>query len=260
MILCRCSGTLEEWGHSWASPARGHTLRGFRFWFAVLGAIGSMLFLSPRPALACTLPAPPEDGVYPTYTVAERISGADIILVGTILEVETEGGFQTALVDVEQYLRGSGSTKVAIGNFGWSALCLTQVQAGMYAIFFATGDPITGLKAYYFPPPYRAQLSAVEEVSPQRLAEIMAVLEQEVVTQTSTTEPTDTQAPPATVTETATAEPSSTRGDLQTVPAAVEGIENRAAGPPSVIGLLAGSLLLLLLGGLAIFLVLRMKV
>lgn len=140
-----------------------------RYFFAGTLAI-IFLFLvgqNPDAAFACTLPP----GGIPKYSVAEHVTKAQIVLEGAVNTITAENGFnEIATVTVKQYFKGGGPATLQINNFGSSAACLGTVKAGGNYIFYATGNPDSGLvSAYYF-----SAGVATGTPDPQTLAEILA--------------------------------------------------------------------------------------
>lgn len=126
-------------------------------------------------AYACT---PPPGGL-PDYSASDRAEAAEIVLEGTVLEIEHDLNqpsqlSQAVTVEVEQYLKGRGPRVVAIRGFGSTAVCLTPVEVGEHKIFYATGDPGMELHAHYL-----SQFDAAESASPETLAEIRTVVNQD---------------------------------------------------------------------------------
>lgn len=110
---------------------------------------GVMVWTSPASVLACT---PPAGGVR-EYNFEERVERAPVVLVGTVLEVQSEvveTGRQIATVQVAGYYKGeAGPTLVSIRNFGPSSLCLSTVSVGGPYVFFVEGNAAEGYSAYY---------------------------------------------------------------------------------------------------------------
>lgn len=136
-----------------------------RILIALVFVVTMLHVVSPAPVLACT--TTPEGR--PSYTLADKVSAAPIILEGTVTAVSEESHPFTATVAVLQYFKGSGPSEVTIGNFGHGAMCLTTVSVGDHLIFFAGGDPATGLRAFY--------MSAGAAVSPVNSESIAALRE-----------------------------------------------------------------------------------
>lgn len=105
------------------------------------------LGMTPAPALACTTTP---TGI-PSWTFDQEVNRAPIILEGTVTEIsgDWDRGQQVATVKVLRYFKGVGPEMVSISGFGTSAMCLTTVDVGDHWIFFAAGDPRTGLYASY---------------------------------------------------------------------------------------------------------------
>lgn len=118
-------------------------------------------------ALACTLPA----GGLPPYSLSDHIDLAGVILVGNITAIEGMQTDHTAVIEVEQYLKGDGPATIRVSGFGDSAMCRQSVSVGRRMIFFAGGDPQTGLLyAAYF-----SMGSAAFGASDQTIANITAI-------------------------------------------------------------------------------------
>ena len=129
-----------------------------------------MLVMPTRPALACT---PPPGGL-PPYTVADRTNAAKVVLEGTIValtDADDYGAIKIATVDVQRYFKGGGPAVVRIANFGPGALCLSSVSVGQHWIFYATGDPSTGLIAHYL-----SAFDAVDPPTPNNAAQVIAAV------------------------------------------------------------------------------------
>jgi hypothetical protein len=138
---------------------------GVRHYLFVMGlALFFLLFFgnAPKQARACT--APP--GGVTSYTLADRVKAAQVVLEGTVTSVTNSG--QTALIAVKQYFKGSGPATVTINGFGPSAACLVEVKAGDNLIFYASGDPkATTLSAFYM-----SIGDATSPANPQTIEEI----------------------------------------------------------------------------------------
>lgn len=136
-----------------------------------LVAILLLAFFAPvQPAYACTQPP---GGLQP-HTVAERVAAADVVLEGTVTAKNQELYPIVATITVHQYIKGSGPETVTISNFGDSSICLSYVSVGDQRLFYATGDPATGLRAFYL-----SQFDAVAPADPQTIGEAMAAAGQE---------------------------------------------------------------------------------
>lgn len=119
-------------------------------------------------ALACT---PPPGGL-PSYTVADRVNAAEVVLEGTIVALTDENDYfaiKTATVAVDRYFKEIGPVIVTIAHFGPSSLCLSEVSVGQRWIFYTTGDPATGLTAHYL-----SQFDAVDPATPEVIAQVIA--------------------------------------------------------------------------------------
>lgn len=127
-------------------------------------AIVLFVCFTPGQALACT---PPPGGL-PKLTTADRTRLAPLVLEGTVTAIA--GSYPiVATIDVVQYLKGNGPATVTISGFGSSSVCLSEVSAGQRLIFYASGDPNSGLQAFY-----ASQFDAVAQPDPQTIAEILA--------------------------------------------------------------------------------------
>lgn len=127
------------------------------------------------PVCACT---PPPGGL-PDYTVADRTNAAEVVLEGTVVALTDEdnyGAIKTATVQVHQYFKDIGPAIVTISGFGPPSLCLSPVHVGERWIYYATGDPSTGLSAHYL-----SQFDAVDPADPQTIAEVVAAVGQDPV-------------------------------------------------------------------------------
>ncbi|MFN7210555.1 MAG: ABC transporter substrate-binding protein, partial [Aggregatilineales bacterium] len=121
-------------------------------------------FEVPR-AQACT---PPPEG-HPVYSIAHRVRQSDVVIEGTVAAVEQDGN--TAVVEVAQYLKGEGEPTVKIGGFGSTALCLTPVEVGQRAIFFAEAAEGGALRAKHF-----GFADALVNATPEALAAARAAI------------------------------------------------------------------------------------
>lgn len=127
--------------------------------------------LTPAQPVTSLIPActPPPGGL-PSYSTADRVAHAEVVLEGTITKV-VEGTYdvsQIATISVTHYYMGYGPAEVTIDGFGPGSLCLSYVQEGDYLIFYAHGNPMTGLSASYL-----SQFDALDSVSPETTAEII---------------------------------------------------------------------------------------
>ena len=137
----------------------------WRGWRCSIALLLSALWAAP--ALACTQPP----GGHPHYTIAQRVHAADVVLEGTITQVTSANYNYTATVQVQQYFKGSGPATVTIGNFGTGADCRSVVRQGDTWIFFANGDPNTGLSASYL-----SVLDAIATPDADTIAQIIAAI------------------------------------------------------------------------------------
>ncbi|MEM9952873.1 MAG: hypothetical protein AAF846_14795 [Chloroflexota bacterium] len=102
----------------------------------VSGLLIAML-LAVSPTFACS----PMEGAF-DYTLEEQIDDADLIVVGTIVggEVRNYSGayevIETAEIEVEQYLKGTGQTLINVRGFGDGADCNSIVAFDEQYIVF----------------------------------------------------------------------------------------------------------------------------
>lgn len=94
----------------------------------------SILWVRPVPVHGCT--TTPEGTKAPT--IAETAASVDIILLGTVTSLKEDAVtlFETAVVDVEHYLKGSGPEQVELEGFGPGSVCRFFVPEGARLIFF----------------------------------------------------------------------------------------------------------------------------
>ena len=134
----------------------------------VLALAVSLVLTTPAvlPVCACT---PPPGGL-PDYTVADRTNAAEVVLEGTIIALTGEY-INVATVHVHRYFKGIGPAVTTISGFGSTRLCLSPVSVGQRWVFYATGDPSSGLSAHYV-----SQFDAVDPADPQTIAEVIAAV------------------------------------------------------------------------------------
>jgi hypothetical protein len=109
-----------------------------RFVVILFYAVG-LIFLSPLHLQACS---PTPDSV--PRTLLERFERAEYVLVGNVVSIDGE----TIQVAVNEYFKGQGPQEVNISGFN-SHSCSDYVEINQDRIFFAQGDPQTGLEAVY---------------------------------------------------------------------------------------------------------------
>ncbi len=114
---------------------------------------------------ACT---PPIGGL-PNYTVADHVHRTPIVLEGVVVSVDETPYGQMADVQVRQYFKGSGPTLVRISNLGPTSVCLSPVAIGDHKIFYAQGNPDSGLQAVYL-----SQFDAIASADPDTIAQVEA--------------------------------------------------------------------------------------
>ena len=153
----------------------------------------------PGRAHACT-PPPMESqrDSYPNSTLVDRLptveqraETAEIVLVGTVTELTDPQFYGTATVSVDFYLKAAGGpAEVEIGVFGSPSLCMSPVEVGGLAIFFAEGEPFSGsLSAHYSPwrdaageiTPYRGQFNATASATAENVQIVADVAGQDPV-------------------------------------------------------------------------------
>lgn len=140
-------------------------------------ALAVALFFANPPAPTCACTPPP--GSLPDYTVADRTNAAEVVLEGTVIALTDADYYpiMKATVKVHQYFKGgSGPVIVTITGFGPSSLCLSWVNVGERWVFYATGNPSSGLEAHYL-----SQFDAVDPADPQTIAEVIAAVGQDPV-------------------------------------------------------------------------------
>ena len=103
----------------------------------VFGIVFAVIVLLARldvsPAYACT---PTPSGQEPP-TIARRVELADGVFIGTVTEVLNPQSFEpSAIVQVEQYLKGDGAEQVEVLGFGDGALCRRSVMVDERLIFY----------------------------------------------------------------------------------------------------------------------------
>ncbi len=127
-----------------------------------------LIFVMPAPsALACS----PPPGGFPPYTVADRVNAAGVVLEGTVVALTDDFAVYTATVAVDQYFKESGPDIVTIAQFGFTSLCLSEVSVGQKWVFYATGDPATGLTAHYL-----SAHDAIDPATPEVITKVIAAV------------------------------------------------------------------------------------
>ncbi len=121
--------------------------------------------LGRAPAYACT---PPLGGL-PSYTIADHVQRAPVVLEGVVISIDATPYGETADVQVRQYFKGSGPAAVRISNLGPTSVCLSPVAIGDHNIFYVQGDPNSGLRAVYL-----SQFDAVATADPNTIAQVEA--------------------------------------------------------------------------------------
>jgi hypothetical protein len=92
---------------------------------------------------ACTLPPMTPDQRTFEERLGAYIEYVEYIFVGTSVYVPEYPNFSAslAMIEVTQYLKGSGPTYVMVGDFNDPNGCDRSLGIGRTLIFFATGDP-----------------------------------------------------------------------------------------------------------------------
>jgi hypothetical protein len=131
---------------------------------ALLAGLGPLV----PTAYACTQPP----GGHPVIPIEERARQADVVLVGTITNVNRTPPMPEATVHVESYLKGRGLGEVIIGPFGGGTLCQNTVAVGERWVFFARGDAMSGrLTAQYL-----SAGDAITTADPATIAKLTAYI------------------------------------------------------------------------------------
>ncbi len=115
---------------------------------------------------ACT---PPVGGL-PSYSIADHVQWAPVVLEGVVVSVDETFNGQVADVEVRRYFKGNGPTTVQISHLGPTVVCLSPVAVGDHKIFYAQGNPNSGLRAAYL-----SQFDAVAPADPDTIAQVEAV-------------------------------------------------------------------------------------
>jgi hypothetical protein len=116
--------------------------------FLIGGVICLYAFaLRPEQVYACTATPPGQ----PSYTLADKVSAAPIILEGTVMEVAAtpSNPLYEATIAVRHYFKGSGPAVVTVGRFGNSSMCLIDVKKDDHYIFFVATNPDGRWNAFY---------------------------------------------------------------------------------------------------------------
>lgn len=144
-----------------------------RLFFSICLIFGLLGLIPVAPAQACT---PPPGGL-PSYTVADHVQAAPVVLEGVASYTTFLNFSISATVQVVQYIKGSGPATVEISGFGDSSVCLVNVNTGDHLIFLASGDPASGqLQAYYL-----SQFDAVLPADEQTVAEALTASDQDPI-------------------------------------------------------------------------------
>ena len=141
----------------------------------VLALVTGVVLGRPISSTVCACTPPP--GGLPRYTVADRTHAADVVLEGSVIALTGDYFIHTATVDVHRYFKHRGPATVTIWPLGASSLCLSPMDAGQRWVFYATGDPNTGLRAHYL-----SQFDAVDPADPQTISEVIAAAGQDPAT------------------------------------------------------------------------------
>lgn len=134
------------------------------------GLILATLLVRPTPAWACT---PPPGGL-PTYTATDRTLAAPIVVEGTVIAVSGEFYDQMAVVVASRYLKGIGPQYLAVGGYGPSSVCRSEIAQNFTGLFYLSGDEVTGYRAFYL-----SQFDALAPNDEATVAEVIAASGQE---------------------------------------------------------------------------------
>jgi hypothetical protein len=144
-------------------------MRRYWMWLGA-GLALTALLLRAAPASACT---PPPGGL-PAYTAADRTLAAPLVVEGTVIAVSGEFYDQTAVVAVTRYLKGIGPPYIAIGGYGPSSVCRSEITQNFTGLFYVSGDETSGYTAFYL-----SQFDALAPNDDATVAEVIAASGQE---------------------------------------------------------------------------------
>lgn len=87
-------------------------------------------------ALACFNPNNP--------SMEERLQTVDLVFTGTVLGTDYRSEFAMHLIQVDQYLKGSGPTMLMVSGFTGSFIstCSVPLYVGDTGLFFIDGNPL----------------------------------------------------------------------------------------------------------------------
>jgi hypothetical protein len=181
--------------------------------------VGIMLILVPLAVGACPPPAfacTPPPGGNPHFTITEHVKASALVVEGVVTGLEWETYTETATIQVIQYIKGSGPAFLAVRGYGPGSVCLTEVYAGMHALFYITIDQTSQLYALQL-----SQFDAADSADPQNIAEAVAASGQapSVILPEADIDATLTQAAAITRTITPSLTPSSTPTPYLEMPA-----------------------------------------
>jgi hypothetical protein len=126
-------------------------------WLIVALAAALLPLVVPlKTAYACTMVAP-----FKPITAADRTLTADVVLEGTVISTTnpiatTPAGLigyptfhTTAIIDVHDYLKGSGPSRITVDGFGQGTDCRAPISVGVRAIFYVASNPATNPPFHY---------------------------------------------------------------------------------------------------------------
>ncbi len=137
-----------------------------------LAIIALCLAIPPSSAFACT---PPPGGL-PTFTVADRVNAAAIVVEGVVTATTGQYYPETATLQVIQYIKGSGTPTLVVDGYGPEGICLASVYVGDHAIFYIDTDQVG-----YYHALYLSQFDAAAPADSQTIVEAIAASGQQPV-------------------------------------------------------------------------------
>ncbi|GAB4550811.1 MAG: hypothetical protein OHK0023_17200 [Anaerolineae bacterium] len=117
-------------------------------WFLLfIGVVIIVLIASqPTPVSACTQPV----GGHPSYSLAYRVQRSEVVIEGTVADIERNDPFETAVLEDVVFWKGSGPNAVKVTGFGSTAMCLTPAVKDRRIIIFARPDGDSLYRAVHF--------------------------------------------------------------------------------------------------------------
>jgi len=138
----------------------------------VFSLVASAFSITPLPAFACT---PPPGGL-PTFTVADHVNAAAIVVEGVVTATTGQYYPETATLQVIQYIKGSGTPILVVDGYGPEGICLASVYVGDHAIFYIDTDQVG-----YYHALYLSQFDAAAPADSQTIVEAIAASGQQPV-------------------------------------------------------------------------------